>query len=56
MKNSVPIKLFQLSAKYCRQFTKLSEISFSLEFFTTDFLKISSIIVKNCLLGSRLGT
>ena len=37
-------------------FAKLSKICFSMEFFTADFSQFSRAIVKNWLLGSRLGT
>ena len=35
---------------------KLSKLSFSMEFFTVDFLQFSSVIVTICLMGDHPGT
>ena len=45
-----------LGQKIVDQFTKLTEIDFSMKCFTADFWRVSSTNIKNCFLGSRLGT
>ena len=47
---------YNLGQKIVDKFTKLSKISFLIEWYTADFSRIFSTNVKICLLDGRLGT
>ena len=44
------------SRKIVDKFIKLSKIGFSVEYFTGDFSQFSSVFLRICLVGGRLGT